>query len=168
MVNPADPSPAARAVGTLLAPVVACLRGDDQGLGVLLDGAIEEGAVAEAVHAAPAVARVYLRLAPPPDGAERIAVAFPEAARRHFRDEEVVTLGLACLRAARAHEQIGHALAEIAHATFVDVALEHGQRPALESAVASCWWTVECSAHLRRVDPIEEAAAICRYLARVA
>src|SRR3954470_19099959 len=76
-----EPLDAARAVGALIAPVVACLRGDDDGVRVLLDDACEHGAVPEVVRAAPAVARVYLRLAPPPDGADRIVAQVPEAAR---------------------------------------------------------------------------------------
>ena len=51
MESAPDPMPAARAVGTLLAPVVACLRGDDNAVGILLDGACEEGTVAAAVRA---------------------------------------------------------------------------------------------------------------------
>ena len=62
---------AARAVGALLAPVVACLRGDDEGVRVLLDDTCDSGArrVDDVVRAAPAIVRVYLGLAPPPDGA---------------------------------------------------------------------------------------------------
>jgi hypothetical protein len=44
-------------------------------------------------------------------------------------------------------------------------ALDRGERCALEGAVASCWWCAYRSALLRAVDPVEEAAAICRYLA---
>ena len=50
----------------------------------------------------------------------------------------------------------------------LDDALSHGDRHALEGAVASCWWCARESARLRDVDPIAEAAAICRYVARVA
>jgi hypothetical protein len=46
--------------------------------------------------------------------------------------------------------------------------LTHGERRALEGAVACCWWCAQHSARKRHVDPVEEAAAICRYLARVA
>ncbi len=126
---------AARAVGALLAPVVACLRGDDDGVRLLLDDTCEAGAarVQDAVRAAPAVARIYLQLAPPPDGALGIVREVP-----------------------------------LARAVFVDDAMTHGDLPALESAVASCWWCALRSARLRDVDPIAEAAAICRYVARVA
>ena len=40
-----DHPDAARAVGALLAPVVACLRGDDEGVRLLLDDTCESGAV---------------------------------------------------------------------------------------------------------------------------
>ena len=108
--------PAARAVGALLAPVVACLRGDDDGVGILLDGACEDGAVAAAVRAAPAVVRVYLRLAPPPDGADRILTGYGSGALDRFHDREIVTLGAECLEVAR----VDPALAPIAEAVFVD------------------------------------------------
>jgi hypothetical protein len=120
--------------------------------------------VADIVSAAPAVARVYLRLAPPPDGADQIVKQFPDAALHRFGDTELVQLGLECLHVARVPGEIG----EIARAVFVHDALDHGERRALEGAVATCWWCALLSAHLRDVDPIEEAAAICRYVARVA
>jgi hypothetical protein len=155
---------AARAVGALIAPVVACLRGDDEGVRVLLDGACEQGAVPEVVRAAPAVARVYLRLAPPPGGADRIVAEFPDAARERFREPALVQLGMECLHVAR----VNHAVDAIARAVFVHEALDQGARVALEGAVATCWWCALRSARLRDVDPLEEAAAICRYVARVA
>src|SRR5260221_1436905 len=157
---------AARAVGALLAPVVACLRGDDDGVRLLLDDTCEAGAarVQDAVRAAPAVARIYLQLAPPPDGALGIVREFPLAAIERFRDPELVALGVECLHVARVHETVE----AIARAVFVDDAMTHGDLPALESAVASCWWCALRSARLRDVDPIAEAAAICRYVARVA
>jgi len=162
--NPESFSPAV-AVGMLMAPVVACLRGDDEGVGVLLDGACEEGVALAVVRAAPAVVRVYLRLAPPPDGAEQIVDGYVEAARDRFGHLEVVTVGAECLHVARVDAE---PLGAIAQAVFADLALEHGERCALEGAVASCWWCARRSAELRGSDPIEEAAAICRYVARVA
>ena len=152
------------AVGALMAPVVACLRGDDQGVGVLLDGACEEGVVGPALQAAPKVVGVYLRLAPPPDGLERIVRGYADAALARFADRDVVTVGAECLQVA----QLAAPLAEIGRAVFVDVAREHGDRCALQGAIACCWWCAQLSAHLRECDPLEEAAAICRYLARVA
>jgi hypothetical protein len=154
----------AHAVGALIAPVVACLRDDAEGLNVLLDAACDDGDVPGLVRAAPAVARVYLRLAPPPDGADRIVQEFPEAALERFGDQTLVTLGLECLHVARVPEPV----VAIARAVFVDDALEHGHRPALAGAVATCWWCALVSAQLRDTDPIAEAAAICRYVARVA
>jgi hypothetical protein len=167
---PLEPDPpesvagAAHAVGALIAPVVACLRGDDEGVGVLLDDACDSGDVTPVVRAAPAVARVYLRLAPPPDGAERIVQEFPDAAIERFGDSELVTLGIGCLHVARVPTPV----AELARAVFVDDALEHGARHALEGAIASCWWCALLSARLRDIDPISEAAAVCQYVARVA
>lgn len=159
-----EPPDAARAVGALLAPVVACLRGDDEGVRLLLDDTCESGAAADAIRAAPAIVRVYLRLAPPPGGAEEIVREFPEAAIERFGDPELVTLGIECIHVARVPEPIE----TLARAVFVDDALTHGDLPALEGAVASCWWCALRSARLRDVDPITEAAAICRYVARVA
>jgi len=164
MLRPTGPGPAANAVGALLAPVVACLRGDDHGFDVLVDGTCDDGYVGPIVASAPAVARVYLRLAPPPDGAERIATTFAEAALERFRDRDIVSLGAECLEVARVHAP----LADIAERVFVSNALDHGDRCALEGAIASCWWCALTSAQLRGVDPIEEAAAICRYVVRVA
>ncbi len=164
-IRPQPESPdAARAVGALLAPVVACLRGDDEGVRLLLDDTCESGAAAGAIRAAPAIVRVYLRLAPPPDGADEIVREFPDAAIERFGDPELVTLGIECLHVARVPEPIEN----IARAVFVDDALTHGDLHALEGAVASCWWCALRSARLRDVDPITEAAAICRYVARVA
>jgi hypothetical protein len=160
-----SPSPdAARAVGALLAPVVACLRGDDDGLRLLLDDTCESGGVEGAIRAAPAIVRVYLRLAPPPDGAEHIVREFPHAAIGRFGDPEVVSLGVECLHVAR----VPGAVEGLARSVFVDDALAHGELHALEGAVASCWWCALNSARLRDVDPVVEAAAICRYVARVA
>ena len=159
-----EPVPAALAVGTLLAPVVACLRGDDEAVGVLLDGACEDGVVSAAVRAAPAVVRVYLRLAPPPDGADRILTGYGNGAFDRFHDREAVTVGAECLEVAR----VDGTLAPIAEAVFLGAALDHGDRCALVGVIASCWWCAQTSADLRGANPIEEAAAICRYLARVA
>jgi hypothetical protein len=159
-----DSGPAARKVGALIAPVVACLRGDAEAVGILLDDAPAHAPVADIVSAAPAVARVYMRLAPPPDGADQIVTRFPDAALERFGDAELVQLGVECLHVARVPGEIG----EIARAVFVHDALDHGERRALEGAVATCWWCALLSARLRDVDPIEEAAAICRYVARVA
>jgi hypothetical protein len=162
-----ETGPAARAVGTLLAPVVACLRGDDEGYSVLLDGAVDDGAVRPAVRAAPTVARVYLRLAPPPDGSSQIVRTFLDAARDRF-ETGAVALGAECLAVARAPEEIGDSLASMAATVFTHAALEHGERDAFAGVVASVWWAAFESARLRDVDPIEEAAAVCRYVARVA
>jgi hypothetical protein len=164
MANDSEPLEAARSVGALLAPVVACLRGDREGLRVLLASAHEEGSVAGVVRAAPAVARVYLRLAPPPDGAGHIVADFPDAALERFHRAELVELGLECLHVARVAEPVE----AIARSVFVHDALEHGEDVALAGAVVTCWWCAAESARMRAVDPIEEAAAICRYTARVA
>jgi hypothetical protein len=163
--EPESPLPdAARAVGALLAPVVACLRGDDVGLRLLLDDTCDSGGVPDAIRAAPAIVRVYLRLAPPPDGADEIVRDFPSAAIGRFGDPEVVSLGVECLHVAR----VPGAVEVLARSVFVDDAMAHGDLQALEGAVASCWWCALRSAGLRDVDPIVEAAAICRYVARVA
>jgi hypothetical protein len=162
-----ETGPAARAVGTLLAPVVARLRGDDGGYAVLVEGALDDGSVGPAVRAAPTVARVYLKLAPRPDGEAQILATFVDAARSCF-DREIVRLGAECLAVAGAQEHIGEQLASLAFSIFTQSALEQGERSALEGAVASVWWAAAESARLRSVDPIEEAAAICRYVARVA
>ncbi len=167
-LTPPDPVPAAAAVGALLAPVVACLRGDDEGLGVLVDASCEDGAVTSILRAAPAVARVYLRLAPPPDGVDQIVDAYPDAAFSRFRDRTIVTLGADCLDVARAADVMGAHAGAVAEIVFVNEALSHGERHTLESVIASCWWCAYVSARLRDVDPIAEAAAICRYVARVA
>jgi hypothetical protein len=155
---------AARAVGTLIAPVVACLRGDDEGVRYLLDDSCESGSATVAVRAAPAVARVYLRLAPPPDGADGIVRGFPQAAIERFGEADLVALGVECLHVARVPPPVE----DIARAVFVDDAMAHGERDALKGAIASCWWCALQSARLRDVDPVAEAAAICRYIARVA
>jgi hypothetical protein len=162
-------SQAARAVGTLLAPVVACLRDDVEGYGVLVEAVLEvDVSVGEVVRAAPTVTRVYLRLAPPPGGARTIVDSYDAAARERFADDDVVSLGHECLHVATAIERVPHPLAELAKDVFVREALDHGDEHALEGAVASVWWAAYLSARLRGVDPIEEAAAICRYVARVA
>jgi hypothetical protein len=162
-----DTGPVARAVGTLLAPVVACLRGDGEGYGVLVDGALSDGVVRSAVCAAPTVARVYLALAPPPGGPEQIVRTYADAAREHF-EGDVVSLGAQCLAIAHAHQGVEASFTSVAVSVFTQLALEHGERHALEGAVASVWWAAFESARLRDVDPIEEAAAVCRYVARVA
>ncbi len=164
-IRPVPEAPdAARAVGALIAPVVACLRGDDEGVSILLADTREAGDASAVVRAAPAIVRVYLRLAPPPDSADGIVREFPGAAIERFGDPDVVALGVECLHVARVPEPIENLAREV----FVDDALTHGDRHALESAVASCWWCALQSARLRDVDPIAEAAAICRYVARVA
>jgi hypothetical protein len=159
-----EPTDAARAVGALIAPVVACLRDDEEGLRILLADACENGTASEAVRAAPAIARVYLRLAPPPEGADGIVREFPFAAIERLGNPELVSLGVECLHVARVPEPVEG----IARAVFVDDALSHGDHHALACAVVSCWWCALSSARLRHVDPIAEAAAICRYVARVA
>ncbi|MGQ0825844.1 MAG: hypothetical protein ACT4OX_12610 [Actinomycetota bacterium] len=159
-----DTQPPGTAVGALLAPVVACLRGDDAGLDVLLEGAFEDGVVDAALHSAPAVASVYLRLAPPPDGVDRIVRGYVDGALARFADRKIVTVGAECLQVA----QLGEPLAEIGRVVFADAAREHGDECALRGAVACCWWCAQLSAALRASDPIAETAAICRYLARVA
>jgi hypothetical protein len=161
MHEPAEP---AAVVGALIAPVVACLRDDEDAVRILLDDLPGRLPIADVLNAAPAVARVYLRLAPPPGGAEEIVHAFPNAARARFHDPALVELGRECLHVARVDDAIG----DVARALFVEDALDHGTRVALESAVATCWWCALSSARMRVVDPVEEAAAICRYLARVA
>src|SRR5262249_592992 len=145
----------------------ACLRGDGQGFDVLVGGALDEGALRPALRAAPTVARVYLQLAPPPDGSQHIVRTYIDAARERF-DDEAVTVGAQCLAVARAPEQMEEAMARIAMSVFTQAALECGEQLALEGAIASVWWAAFESARLRDVDPIEEAAAICRYVARVA
>jgi hypothetical protein len=162
--EPTTAVPAATAVGALLAPVVACLRDDDNALRVLFEGAREDGTVVAALAAAPAVVRVYLRLAPRPDGVERMLTGYVAGALDKFRDREIVAVGSECLEVARA----SRAIAPIADAVFVDEALTHGRWCALVGAIASCWWCAERSAELRGTDPIEETTAICHYLARAA
>ena len=164
MPHTPEPVDAARTVGALIAPVVACLRGDDDALGVLLDAADEREHIVEVVRAAPVVARVYLRLVPAPTDAEQIVIEYPHAALERFHDPALVELGVECLHVARVHEAVDG----IARAVFVDDALDHGERVALAGAVATCWWCALRSARLRDVDPIAEAAAICRFVARVA
>jgi hypothetical protein len=156
--------PAAAAIGALMAPVVACLRGDDDDVRVLFHGACEDGTIEAALLAAPAVARVYLRLAPPPDGVDRILSGYIGGALDRFGDREVVAIGAECLEVAR----VERSLAPVAETVFVDYALEHGRWNALVGAVASCWWCAERGASLRGTDPVSETTAICRYLAGVA
>ena len=144
------PSPVRRRVGALLAPVVACLRGDDDGVRALFDGACEDGTIDRRAAGRPAVvARVYLRLAPPPDGADRILSGYVGGALDRFGDREVVAIGAECLEVARADS----AIAPIAEAVFVDAALEHGRWNALVGAVASCWWCAERGARAARHRP---------------
>ncbi len=166
MTQSSDPGAhdAARTVGALIAPVVACLRGDDDALHVLLEVAREQTSVGEVVRAAPAVARVYLRLTPEPRDADRIVHEYPDAALERFREPALVPLGVECLHVARVDATVD----ALARAAFVHDALDHGEQMALAGAVATCWWCALRSARLREVDPIEEAAAICRYVARVA
>ena len=159
--EPVDP---AAVVGALIAPVVACLREDADGVRILLDDLPGRVPVTKVLGAAPAVARVYLRLAPPPGGAEQIVQEFPDAVLDRFREPELVELGRECLHVAR----VSDAVNDLARVVFVQDALDHGTRVALESAVVTCWWCALSSARMRVVDPIEEASAICRYLARVA
>src|SRR5262249_50631905 len=106
MGNDPEPLDAAPAVGAVLAPVVACLRGDRAGVQVLLSNAGDDFPVADVVRAAPAVARVYLRLAPPPRGAEHIVSDFPDAALERFHRPELVELGVECLHVARVAEPV--------------------------------------------------------------
>jgi hypothetical protein len=159
-----DESGPAATVGALIAPVVACLRNDAEAVRVLLADVRERLPVADIVRAAPAVAGVYLRLAPPPDGADHIVTEFPDAALARFRAPELVELGVECLHVARVAEPVEG----IARAAFVHDALDHGEHTALACAIATCWWCALESARMRDVDPVEEAAAICRYVARVA
>jgi hypothetical protein len=163
MVEAHHSGPAAT-VGALIAPVVACLRDDPEAVRVLLADVRERMPVADVVRAAPAVARVYLRLAPPPDGAGHIVTEFPDAALARFHEPELVSVGAECLHVARVAEPVE----PIARAVFVHDALDHGEHAALAGAIATCWWCALESARMRSVDPVEEAAAICRYLAGVA
>jgi tetratricopeptide (TPR) repeat protein len=81
---------------------------------------------------------------------------------------DVVALGAQCLAVARAPHGVEASITSVAVSVFTQAAMEHGERHALEGAVASVWWAAYESARLREVDPIEEAAAVCRYVARVA
>jgi hypothetical protein len=154
-------SGAAHTVAALIAPVVACLRDDEEAVSLLVEDLCRDPAVAGIVGAAPAIARVYLRLAPPPDGADTIVTGFPAGARERFSDRELVHLGVECLQVARVPAPVE----PIARAVFVREAFAHGELTAVEGAIATCWWCALVSARLRAVDPIEEAAAICRYVA---
>jgi hypothetical protein len=158
----------AAAVGMLLAPVVASLRGDDEGFAVLVGAAIADGVAPQLVRAAPRVTRVYLHLAPPPDGADQIVRGFGDRASERFDDEEIIVVGSECLHAAHAVERLGASFAAIVETAFVSDALAHDQFHALEGSLASVWWAAASSAALRGADPIDEAAAICRYAARLA
>ena len=156
---------AARAVGALIAPVVACLRGDDEGVRILLDDTCEsgrrrDGRAAPRPRSCASTSASRRRPTAPTD----IVREFPDAAIERFGDRELVTLGVECLHVARVPEPVE----SIARAVFVDDAMAHGDRHALEGAIATCWWCALQSARLRDVDPIAEAAAICRYVARVA
>ncbi len=158
----------AEAVGLLLAPVVATLRGDDEGFATLFGAALGEGLAGDLVRVAPRVTRVYLHLAPPPDGADEIVRSFRSAAASVFDDDEVVTVGAECLHAAHAVERLGDEVGRIIEIAFVADALDHDEFHALEGALAAVWWAAASSASLRGADPIEEAAAVCRYAARLA
>jgi hypothetical protein len=164
---PGSISPA-EAVGRLLAPVVASLRGDGDGFALLVDVAVAEGAAAHLVSVAPRVTRVYLHLAPPPDGADEIVRSFGAVAPAQFADDEVVTVGSECLHAAHAVERLGDEVGRIVEVAFVADALEHSETQALTGAIAGVWWAAASSAALRGSDPIEEAAAVCRFAARLA
>ena len=104
--HPFDDAAPALAIGALMAPVVACLRGDDDGVRILFEGACEDGTSQAALRAAPGVARVYLRLAPPPDGADRILAGYIGGALDRFGDREVVAIGAECLEVARVEPAI--------------------------------------------------------------
>ena len=88
----------------------------------------------------------------PPD----IVREFPLAAIERFGDPELVSTG--CRVPARG-AGAGRGRDASPAAVFVDDAMTHGDRHALEGAVASCWWCALRSARLRDVDPIAEAAA---------
>ena len=163
-LHPFDDVAPALAIGALMAPVVACLRGTDDDVRILFDGACEENTLEAALRAAPGVARVYLRLAPPPDGADRILAGYIGGALDRFGDREVVAIGAECLEVAR----VEPAIAPVAESVFVGSALERGRWHAMVGAVACCWWCAERGARLRGTDPISETAAICRYLSAVA
>ena len=144
--------PVAVAVGALLAPVVACLRGDDDGVRVLFDGACEDGTIAAALRAAPAVARVYLRTRaaarrrrPHPRPATSAARSTASATARSSRSAPSASRSHGPTRRSR----------RVAEAVFVDAALEHGRWTALVGAVASCWWCAEPVRALRGTDPVE-------------
>jgi hypothetical protein len=166
--NEPDSVSPAEAVGWLLAPVVACLRGDDDGFAVLVGAAIGDGIAPQLVRVAPRVTRVYLHLAPPPDGADQIVRSFGEVAVNRFDDAESVAVGAECLHAAHAVERLGAEFGRIIEVAFVSDALSHDEFHALEGSLASVWWAAASSAALRGADPIEEAAAVCRYAARLA
>ncbi len=158
----------AEAVGRLLAPVVATLRGDDEGFALLIGAALGDGVAGQLVAVAPRVTRVYLHLAPPPDGADEIVRSFAPAAATMFDDDEIVAVGAECLHAAHAVERLGDSFGTIIEVAFVADALDHDEFHALEGAVAAVWWAAMSSASMRGSDPIEEAAAVCRYAARLA
>jgi hypothetical protein len=159
---------AAEAVGLLLAPVVACLRGDDEGYAMLVGAAIGDGLSSQLVRVAPRVTRVYLHIAPPPHGADEIVRTFSEGAPNQFDDPEIIAVGAECLHTAHAVERLGDEIGRIIEIAFVADALTHDDFHALEGALASVWWAAASSAALRGSNPIEEAAAVCRYAARLA
>ena len=105
--RPDEPVPAAVAVGALLAPVVACLRGDDDGVADAVRGRLR-GRHGRRPRSRPhrPSCRVYLRLAPPPHGADRILTGYVAGALDRFGDREVVAIGAECLEVARADAAI--------------------------------------------------------------
>jgi hypothetical protein len=161
---PPERVPVPTAISALLAPVVAYLRGADDDVRVLFEGACEDGTIPAALGAAPGVVRFYLRTAPPPDGADQILSGYVGAAYERFGDRDIVSVGAQCFEVAR----VDASLAPVAEAVFVDAALDRGVWHGLVGAVASCWWCAERGAAMRGADPVSETAAICRYLARVA
>ncbi len=162
-----EPLEPADAVRKLLAPVVACMRGDDAGFATLVGAAIFEGTAPELVRVAPRVTRVYLHLAPPPDGADKIVRSFAAVAHDQFDDGESVLVGAECMHAAHAVDRLGEVIGTIVERAFVSEALEHDAFHALEGSLASVWWAASSSAALRGADPIKEAAAICMYANRL-
>ena len=150
------------AVGALIAPVVACLRGDDEGVRILIDDACEEGAAAE-VGACRARGRARL----PPIGAAARRRASGSSTRTPTPRSNASTIRKSSPSAPSACTSRGSRRRSSrwrAPSSSTD-ALDHGDQCALVGAVASCWWCAFLSARLRAVDPIEEAAAICRYIA---
>ncbi len=157
--------PAPAAIGALLAPVVACLRGDDNGVRDAVRGRLRgRDGPRRAASRTRRGAGLPAPRAPAATAPTASSRATSAGALDRFGDREVVAIGAECLEVARADA----ALAPIANAVFVDAALDHGRWCALVGAVASCWWCAERGAALRGTDAVEETAAICRYLASVA